>query len=106
MGSALAARLNQMLEKANRITGASDIYLLRPDGLTIAASNWDQGKLPSSARTFPSALTFSKPCKGGWGAITHWGPPPANVATTLPPGQKQHWHNHWRHDRQNQHFPA
>ncbi len=38
----VAARLNRTLEEANRIAATSDIYLIRPDGLTVAASNWEQ----------------------------------------------------------------
>lgn len=38
--AALAA-FNQTLEKANRIASTADIYLMRLDGLTIAASNWN-----------------------------------------------------------------
>lgn len=40
--SEVANRLNRTLEKASRIAGTTDIYLMRPDGLTIAASNWNQ----------------------------------------------------------------
>lgn len=32
---------NQILEKANRIASTADIYLMRADGLTLAASNWN-----------------------------------------------------------------
>lgn len=35
-------RVNRILEKANRIANTADTYLMRLDGLTIAASNWDQ----------------------------------------------------------------
>lgn len=34
---------NRVLEKANRIAKTADIYLMRADGLTIAASNWNTG---------------------------------------------------------------
>lgn len=34
------AQLNQYLEKINEIAGTLDIYLMRPNGDTIAASNW------------------------------------------------------------------
>lgn len=34
--------VNRTLAKANRTAGTSEIYLMRPDGITIAASNWDQ----------------------------------------------------------------
>lgn len=34
---------NRVLEKANRIAKTADIYLMRADGMTIAASNWNTG---------------------------------------------------------------
>ncbi|MCB5162700.1 ATP-binding protein [Marinomonas algarum] len=37
------AQLNRELEQINRITEASDSYILNTDGLTIAASNYRQG---------------------------------------------------------------
>jgi two-component system C4-dicarboxylate transport sensor histidine kinase DctB len=36
------AHLNQYLEQANTIAGTADIYLMRADGLTITASNWNK----------------------------------------------------------------
>ncbi|MEB4590924.1 ATP-binding protein [Candidatus Thiothrix sp. Deng01] len=65
--AALAARLNQMLEKANRITGASDIYLLRPDGLTIAASNWDQEEASFIGKDFSFRPYFQQAMQGRLG---------------------------------------
>jgi two-component system, NtrC family, C4-dicarboxylate transport sensor histidine kinase DctB len=38
--------INLLLEKNKNITGALDLYIMDPDGLTIAASNWE------SERTF------------------------------------------------------
>lgn len=35
------SRINNYLKKINEITHTSDIYLLNPQGTTIAASNWD-----------------------------------------------------------------
>ena len=37
---AVIEHLNRTLETANRIAATTDIYLMRGDGLTIAASNW------------------------------------------------------------------
>ncbi|WP_198670519.1 ATP-binding protein [Oceanicella sp. SM1341] len=34
------AEANELMERLAGFTGALDIYLMRPDGLTIAASNW------------------------------------------------------------------
>lgn len=34
--------MNQRLKYTNRLVESSDLYLIRPDGLTIAASNYDQ----------------------------------------------------------------
>lgn len=34
--------VNRTLAKANRTAGTAEIYLMDPDGMTIAASNWDQ----------------------------------------------------------------
>ena len=31
---------NRLLEEINRIAGAADTYLMNPEGLTVAASNW------------------------------------------------------------------
>ncbi|MCP5208161.1 MAG: sensor histidine kinase [Hahellaceae bacterium] len=42
---ALAQQVNEFLETVNNISKSSDIYLLDPEGNTIAASNWN---LPSS----------------------------------------------------------
>jgi two-component system C4-dicarboxylate transport sensor histidine kinase DctB len=36
----LLQRINRFLELANEVAGASDIYLMDRDGLTLAASNW------------------------------------------------------------------
>ena len=42
----LLQRINRFLQLANDVAGASDIYLMDRDGLTLAASNWQH------ARTF------------------------------------------------------
>ncbi|PWQ92707.1 sensor histidine kinase [Leucothrix pacifica] len=34
--------LNLELARINRVSGASDVYLMKPDGWTVAASNWDK----------------------------------------------------------------
>ncbi|MBJ6608909.1 MAG: sensor histidine kinase [Candidatus Thiothrix moscowensis] len=39
--SATLQQLNQLLATTNRIARTSDLYLMRADGLTIAASNWN-----------------------------------------------------------------
>jgi len=36
----LLQRINRFLQLANEVAGASDIYLMDRDGLTLAASNW------------------------------------------------------------------
>ena len=36
----LLQRINRFLQLANDVAGASDIYLMDRDGLTLAASNW------------------------------------------------------------------
>lgn len=41
--SAALATLNHTLETTNRIAGTADIYLMRRDGITLAASNWNTG---------------------------------------------------------------
>ncbi len=36
------AELNQYLSSVNTIAGTADVYLMRADGLTVAASNWNK----------------------------------------------------------------
>ena len=38
----LLGSMNRYLADVGRITGASDIYLMAPTGITLSASNWDQ----------------------------------------------------------------
>ncbi len=40
----LVSQLNGQLKKINDVVEASDIYIMKPDGLTIAASNFDTDK--------------------------------------------------------------
>lgn len=43
--TAVQTRINQHLANINRIAETLDVYLMKPDGITVAASNWDK---PSS----------------------------------------------------------
>lgn len=63
----VASRVNHILEKANRIASTSDIYLMRPDGLTIAASNWQQGQASFVGKNFAFRPYFQQAVTGTLG---------------------------------------
>lgn len=55
--------LNRYLEVLNRITGASDTYLMDAGGLTIAASNW-LSERPFVGRNFSYRPYFKEAMQG------------------------------------------
>lgn len=58
--------LNQYLEKINRISHASDTYLMNSEGLTIAASNW-QEPAPFVGQNFSYRPYFQQAMQGRLG---------------------------------------
>ncbi len=58
--------LNRYLQTTNTISGASDTYLMDPNGLTIAASNWDSER-PFVGRNFSYRPYFKEAMKGKLG---------------------------------------
>ncbi|MET0047508.1 MAG: ATP-binding protein [Sedimenticola sp.] len=62
----LTDSLNRYLETINRITDASDTYLMNDEGLTIAASNW-QSERPFVGRNFSYRPYFKEAMKGHLG---------------------------------------
>jgi two-component system C4-dicarboxylate transport sensor histidine kinase DctB len=58
--------LNSYLETINRISDASDTYLMDRDGLTIAASNWNEER-PFVGRNFGYRPYFKKAMEGRLG---------------------------------------
>jgi len=58
--------LNEYLETINRITNASDTYLMNADGLTIAASNW-QSEKPFIGLNFSYRPYFKQAMQGRLG---------------------------------------
>ena len=58
--------VNQFLHEINRITGASDTYLMNREGLTLAASNW-QSAAPFVGRNFSFRPYFIEAMKGKLG---------------------------------------
>lgn len=58
--------LNRYLETINRISGTSDTYLMDRDGLTIAASNW-QDERPFIGRNFSYRPYFKAAMRGELG---------------------------------------
>lgn len=58
--------LNQYLETINRISDASDTYLMDDEGLTIAASNWNEPR-PFVGRNFSYRPYFKEAMKGNLG---------------------------------------
>ncbi len=58
--------LNRYLQTVNTISGASDTYLMDPNGLTIAASNWDAER-PFVGRNFSYRPYFQEAMKGKLG---------------------------------------
>jgi len=57
---------NRAMERINEATGAADIYLMDRDGLTIAASNWNQ-PLPFVGGNFSYRPYFQQAMEGGLG---------------------------------------
>ncbi|OOZ37583.1 ATP-binding protein [Solemya velesiana gill symbiont] len=62
----LTDALNRYLETINRISDASDTYLMNDAGLTIAASNW-QSERPFVGRNFSYRPYFKEAMKGHLG---------------------------------------
>ncbi|MBM9602790.1 ATP-binding protein [Desulfopila inferna] len=60
------AALNKYLETINRISDASDTYLMDRDGLTIAASNWNEPR-PFVGRNFSYRPYFKEAMRGRLG---------------------------------------
>ncbi len=58
--------VNHFLEDINRITGASDTYLMDTNGLTVAASNW-QSERPFVGRNFSFRPYFTAAMQGQMG---------------------------------------
>ena len=58
--------LNQYLETINRVSDTLDTYLMNKDGLTIAASNWNE-KRPFIGRNFSYRPYFKQAMKGKLG---------------------------------------
>lgn len=58
--------LNRYLETINRVSGTSDTYLMDKDGLTIAASNW-QDERPFVGRNFSYRPYFKSAMRGELG---------------------------------------
>ncbi len=58
--------LNQYLETINRVSDALDTYLMNKDGLTIAASNWNE-KHPFVGRNFSFRPYFQEAMQGKLG---------------------------------------
>ncbi|MBW2659110.1 MAG: sensor histidine kinase [Deltaproteobacteria bacterium] len=59
-------KLNRYLETINKVSDALDTYLMNKDGLTIAASNW-QEKHPFIGRNFSYRPYFKQAMKGKLG---------------------------------------
>jgi two-component system C4-dicarboxylate transport sensor histidine kinase DctB len=59
-------RINLLLEKNKNITGALDLYIMDPKGLTIAASNW-QSKRTFIGRNFSFRPYFQQGIQGSLG---------------------------------------
>ena len=59
-------KLNRYLETINKVSDALDTYLMNKDGLTIAASNW-QEKHPFIGRNFSYRPYFKQAMKGRLG---------------------------------------
>lgn len=60
------ATLNRYLETINRVSNTADTYLMNKDGLTIAASNWNE-KRPFIGRNFSYRPYFKQAMKGHLG---------------------------------------
>jgi len=58
--------LNRYLETINRVSDTSDTYLMNKDGLTIAASNWNEER-PFIGRNFSYRPYFKQAMKGKLG---------------------------------------
>ncbi len=58
--------VNHFLQETNEITGASDTYLMDADGLTLAASNW-QNKNPFVGQNFSFRPYFTSALQGQQG---------------------------------------
>lgn len=58
--------LNEYLETVNRISDASDTYLMNREGLTIAASNWNE-EHPFVGRNFSYRPYFKEAMRGNLG---------------------------------------
>ncbi len=58
--------LNRYLETINRVSDTSDTYLMNKDGLTIAASNWNEER-PFIGRNFSFRPYFKQAMKGKLG---------------------------------------
>jgi two-component system, NtrC family, C4-dicarboxylate transport sensor histidine kinase DctB len=65
-GSARIDALNKYLEKINNISDASDTYLMDREGLTIAASNWNE-EHPFVGRNFSYRPYFKEAMSGHLG---------------------------------------
>lgn len=61
-----AAEVNQYLEHITEIAGAADIYLMSPEGVTIAASNWNAER-PFIGRDFSFRPYFQQAMSGRLG---------------------------------------
>ena len=58
--------LNRYLETINKVSDTLDTYLMNKDGLTIAASNWNE-KRPFIGRKFSYRLYFKEAMEGNLG---------------------------------------
>jgi two-component system C4-dicarboxylate transport sensor histidine kinase DctB len=74
---------NHLLDQVREQTGADVIYLMDPDGKTLAASNWAQAD-SFVDRNFAFRPYFREAIAGR-GASLAWAPPRVNADTTSPP---------------------
>lgn len=80
----LQMTVNRFLTQANNTAKTADIYLMRADGLTIAASNWAD-KSTFIGKNFAFRPYFQEAMRGETANITPLAQPPVNAAITLPP---------------------
>jgi two-component system C4-dicarboxylate transport sensor histidine kinase DctB len=65
-------QFSRTLETANRIASTADLYLMRADGMTIAASNWNS-KASFVGKNFSFRPYFQQAMRGELGRYFAWG---------------------------------
>ena len=76
----LVAITNAYLQRIQRQLGATDVYMMDAEGLTIAASNHDQTPTFIGGN-FAFRPYFTEAIPGGRGGSTRWAPPARSAAT-------------------------